>query len=103
LTGPRWGYRYKARLGVRFVKAKGRVLVGFREKRSGYIVDMARCEVLHPVIGGRIQEIAEWIHSLQGCQRIPQIEVAVGDEVASPIGCRNSKWSSSSFPPISPR
>ncbi len=83
LTGPRWGYRHKARLGVRFVKAKGRVLVGFREKRSGYIVDMARCEVLHPVIGGRIQEIAEWIHSLQGCRRIPQIEVAVGDEVAA--------------------
>ncbi len=83
LTGPRWGYRHKARLGVRYVKAKGRVLVGFREKHSGFIVDMDRCEVLHPAIGERIGEIAELIQSLQARQRIPQIEVAVGDDVAA--------------------
>ncbi len=83
LTGPRWGYRHKARLGVRYVKAKGRVLVGFREKHSGFIVDMDRCEVLHPSVGERIREIADLIHSLQARERIPQIEVAVGDDVAA--------------------
>ena len=83
LIGPRWGYRHKARLGVRYVQAKERVLVGFREKRSGFIVDMDRCDVLHPGVGMRIGEIATLIHSLQAYRRIPQIEVAVGDEVAA--------------------
>ncbi len=85
LTGPRWGYRHKARLGVRFVEAKGRVLVGFREKRSGFVVDMERCEVLHPTIGERILDIAELVQSLQACRRIPQVEIAVGGTAAALI------------------
>jgi len=85
LIGPRWGYRHKARLGVRFVRGKGRVLAGFREKHSGFIVDMQRCEVLHPAIGERIQDIATLVQSLQACRLVPQVEVAVGDTVAALI------------------
>ncbi len=85
LFGPRWGYRHKARLGVRFVKAKGRVLVGFREKHSSFIVDMQRCEVLHPAVGERILDIATLVQSLQACRLMPQVEVAVGDGVAALI------------------
>ncbi len=80
LTGPLWGYRHKARLGVKYVKNKGRVLVGFREKRSPYIADIQRCEVLHPSVGHRLGELAELIFGLQARARIAQIEVAVGDE-----------------------
>ncbi len=83
LTGPLWGYRHKARLGARFVKGKGRVLVGFRERHSGYIVDMQRCEILHPAIGGRMTELAELVQSLRICRSVPQLEVAVGDGVAA--------------------
>ncbi|TNG00933.1 MAG: 23S rRNA (uracil(1939)-C(5))-methyltransferase, partial [Gammaproteobacteria bacterium] len=46
LSADSWGYRRKARLGVRDVKAKGRVLVGFREKRHRYLADLQQCEVL---------------------------------------------------------
>ena len=80
LTGPVWGYRNKARLGVKYVHKKGRVLVGFREKRSPYIADIQRCEVLHPSVGARIHELAELIMGMQARARIAQIEVAVGDE-----------------------
>jgi 23S rRNA (uracil1939-C5)-methyltransferase len=51
LTGPLWGYRHKARLGVRYVHKKEKVLVGFRERGSSYITDTERCEILHPSVG----------------------------------------------------
>jgi 23S rRNA (uracil1939-C5)-methyltransferase len=79
LTGPHWGYRRKARMGVRNVPKKGRVLIGFREKRAPYVVDMHRCEVLHPSVGEHLDELSEMIGSLEACSRIAQIEVAVDD------------------------
>jgi 23S rRNA (uracil1939-C5)-methyltransferase len=81
LTGPVWAYRNKARLGVKDVKKKGRVLVGFREKRKPYIADIQRCEVLHPSIGERLHELAELISHMNARARIAQIEVAVGDDI----------------------
>jgi 23S rRNA (uracil1939-C5)-methyltransferase len=80
LTGPVWGYRNKARLGVKYVRKKGRVLVGFREKRSPYLADIARCEVLHAAVGPRLGELAELIQGMAARERIAQIEVAVGDD-----------------------
>lgn len=80
LRGPLRGYRRKARLGVKYVEKKGGVLVGFREKASPFIADIHGCEVLHPSVGRRIDELRELIGSLQARARIPQIEVAVGDQ-----------------------
>ena len=88
LAGPVWGYRNKARLGVKYVKKKGRVLVGFREKRTPYLADIRRCEVLHPAVGERIEALAELIQGLRARERIAQIEVAVGD-AATALVVRN--------------
>jgi 23S rRNA (uracil1939-C5)-methyltransferase len=74
-----WGYRRKARLGVKFVRKKGRVLVGFRERNKGFLADMSRCEVLVPQVGERLQDLALLIESLDGRETIPQIEVASDD------------------------
>jgi 23S rRNA (uracil1939-C5)-methyltransferase len=79
LNGPVWGYRTKARLGVKYVIKKGRVLAGFREKHHPYIADLVRCEVLHPAIGERIGALAQGIDRLQAKARIPQVEVAVAE------------------------
>lgn len=79
LTGPRWGYRHKARLGARFVRNKGRVLVGFRERASGKVADIDSCLTLHPVVGEHIQNLASMIDGLGIRAQIPQIEVALGD------------------------
>lgn len=83
LTGPVWGYRNKARLGVKHVRKKGRVLVGFREKRSPFLADIKRCEVLHPSVGERLEELACLIQGMEASARIAQIEVAVGDQVTA--------------------
>jgi 23S rRNA (uracil1939-C5)-methyltransferase len=79
LSGDPWGYRRRARLGARFVHARGRSLVGFREKMSSYVADVERCEVLRPEIGGLVGELGRLVSMLSIPERIPQIEVAVGD------------------------
>lgn len=79
LTGPHWGYRNKARLGVKFVRKKDKVLVGFREKRAPYLAELSRCEVLHPSVGEHLEDLAQLIAGMDAYARIAQIEVAVGD------------------------
>ncbi len=83
LTGPSWGYRHKARLGVKYVAKKGRVLVGFRERSSPFVADLEFCPVLHPQVGERLHELSELIGTLSIRERLPQIEVAVGDDRAA--------------------
>ena len=79
LLGPEYGYRHKARLGVRYVHKKETVLVGFRERNSSFITETQRCEVLHPSVGTIISKIADCINRMETKRSIPQIEVAVGD------------------------
>jgi 23S rRNA (uracil1939-C5)-methyltransferase len=80
LTGPCWGYRQKARLGVKFVHKKGKVLVGFRERSSPFITEIDVCPVLDARVGARLSVISEMIHGLSIRDRVPQIEVAMSDD-----------------------
>lgn len=79
LAGPAWGYRRRARLGVRYVPKKGGVLLGFREKRRSYITPLTVCEVLDPPISALLPELRAVIAGLSCPTRVPQVEVAVGD------------------------
>ncbi len=81
IYGQTWGYRERARLSVRHVFKKGKTLVGFREKRSGFVVDMQHCEILSPKIARLLPLLAELIDRLSIRERLPQIEVAVGEHV----------------------
>lgn len=77
--GEEWGYRRRARLTVRRVAKKGGVLVGFHERRSSYVVDMQSCEVLPARISRLIPQLRELVEVLSIRQRLPQIELALGD------------------------
>ncbi len=80
MTGPLWHYRRRARLGVKYVTKKERVLVGFRERRSALVADLRHCEVLDERIGKRLEELAALIETLSIRDRLPQIEIAGGDD-----------------------
>lgn len=80
LTGPAWGYRRKARLSVRYVQAKGRVLVGFRETYGRFVADMQECHVLDPRVARHLASLSTLIYGMEARQTIPQIEVACGDD-----------------------
>jgi len=74
-----WGYRRRARLGVKYVAKKGRVLVGFRERSAPYVADLHECRVLAAPAGELIDALAALVQSLSIAERVPQIEIAVAD------------------------
>jgi 23S rRNA (uracil1939-C5)-methyltransferase len=82
VTGDEWGYRHRARLSVRRVEKKG-VMVGFRERRSTYVADMHQCPVLPGRISALIDPLRALIEQLSVHSRLPQVEVAVGDNAAA--------------------
>jgi 23S rRNA (uracil1939-C5)-methyltransferase len=86
IHGPAWGYRQRARLSVRDVPKKGGVLVGFHERKSSFITDMRSCPVLPPHISSLLPSLRELIGSLSLRDRLPQIELAVGDDADDGTG-----------------
>lgn len=80
LTGPMWHYRRKARLSVRYVHKKERVLVGFRERYGRFVADMQECHVLDQRIASRLSDLSTLIHGMNARRTIPQLEVACGDD-----------------------
>ena len=86
ISGPAWGYRYRARLSVRHVPKKGGVLVGFHERGSSYVVDMRECHVLPARVSSLLVPLRGLIGGLDMRDRMPQIEVALGDIAAAALG-----------------
>jgi 23S rRNA (uracil1939-C5)-methyltransferase len=85
IHGPDWGYRFRARLSVRHVPKKGGMLVGFHEKKSGFIADMKTCAILPPQVSQMLVPLRVLIASLAIRDQVPQIELAVGDGIQGKI------------------
>ena len=83
IEGPAWGYRYRGRLSVRFVAKKGKVLVGFHERKSSFVADMDSCEVLPRHVSDLLLPLRELVGAMDQRDRLPQIELAVGDMVTA--------------------
>lgn len=76
-----WGYRYRARLSVRYDEKKQKTFIGFRERlNSRFITDMSSCDILVPAVGTRIEAFKQLVDSLDGKKTIPQLEVAATDD-----------------------
>lgn len=85
IQGPDWGYRYRARLSVRHVVKKGGVLIGFHERRSSFIADMKSCDILPKSVSRLLVPLRLLIGDLSIRDRLPQIELAVGEQHARQI------------------
>ena len=83
MYGPTWGYRYRARLSVRHVAKKNTVLVGFHEKRSAFVADITDCKILPPHVAAMLVPLRGLIGALSIFDQVPQIEVAIGEEVTA--------------------
>lgn len=77
VQSPVFGYRRKARLGVR--RVGDRVFIGFREAFSGRVVDMDDCPVLDPRLSALISPLRRIVGASSVAAAVPQIEMAAGD------------------------
>jgi 23S rRNA (uracil1939-C5)-methyltransferase len=85
IEGPAWGYRYRARISVRFVRKKGEVLIGFHERKSRYVADMKVCHVLPKHVSDLLLPLRALIGGMDAKETIPQLELAVGDDVIAMV------------------
>ena len=83
IAGPAWGYRYRARLSMRYVHKKGEVLIGFHERKSRYVADMRECHVLPPHVSAMLVPLREMVFHMDARETCPQIELACGDRVTA--------------------
>jgi 23S rRNA (uracil1939-C5)-methyltransferase len=83
IQGPDWGYRYRARLSMRYVRKKDEVLIGFHERASRYLADMQTCVVLPAHVSNMLLPLRALVKGMQARETLPQIELACGDEVTA--------------------
>jgi 23S rRNA (uracil1939-C5)-methyltransferase len=83
IQGPDWGYRYRARLSMRYVRKKDEVLIGFHERASRYLADMQTCVVLPPHVSSMLMPLRALIKGMEARETLPQIELACGDSVTA--------------------
>jgi 23S rRNA (uracil1939-C5)-methyltransferase len=83
IEGPAWGYRQRARLSVRYVAKKGTVLVGFHERKSSFVADIASCDVLPAHVSAMLLPLRTLVGAMRTRDRLPQIELAVGDSTTA--------------------
>ena len=73
-------YRTRARLGVRYVEKKAKVLIGFREKLKSYITDMESCPIMIERASNMLGPLTKTVQELSVRKALPQIEVVAGDK-----------------------
>jgi 23S rRNA (uracil1939-C5)-methyltransferase len=83
LRGPAWNYRRRARVGIKHVPRKGKVLVGFRERSAPYVTDLRECHVLVEPVGRLLEPLGRLVEGLSILNRLPQAEVAVADNAVA--------------------
>lgn len=81
LLGPAWGYRRRARFSAHR-NPGGKVAVGFKERHRHHVTDIWQCHVLDTKIGGLMDKLSELLSALSIADKVPQVEVAIGDDAA---------------------
>ncbi|MCF6301336.1 MAG: TRAM domain-containing protein, partial [Proteobacteria bacterium] len=79
LTDKHLQYRRRARLSVKWIKAKNKVLVGFRRVDGKHVTEMVGCHTLESGLSALIQPLSELFNSLMIKAFIPQVECSLGD------------------------
>ncbi|MEJ2669607.1 MAG: TRAM domain-containing protein, partial [Gammaproteobacteria bacterium] len=93
LLGPTEQYRRKARLACKYVRARERVFVGFREAASHYVTDVSACAVLDervsrllPALSVMMTGLPEWARFAGAGSAFAQASVLTFGDAHTGIG-----------------
>jgi 23S rRNA (uracil1939-C5)-methyltransferase len=79
LRSTRIDYRHKARIGVRFIPQKNKLLMGFREAQSNRLTEIETCKILDSELDAALPDLRKLLISLDAKADIGHIELAKGD------------------------
>ena len=83
IYGAPWGYRQRARFSVHRQTRTGEVLIGFHERKSSFVADLRQCLIVPPHVSALLMPLRELVASLSVSSALPQIEVAVGEQLTA--------------------
>lgn len=72
-------YRHKARIGVRYIPNKDKLIMGFREAQSNRLTDIQTCKILAQDLDEALPELKALLESLKGKADLGHVELAKGD------------------------
>ena len=80
LVGAPFGYRPRARMGLRWHRNQARMFMGFREAHGGKVTNSSTCSILHPALVAPLFALPQVLSKLSVRESIPQIETAYGGQ-----------------------
>lgn len=78
ITGEPWGYRRRARLGVRF--HKGKLTLGFRQKLSNTLVNVPHCPVLAEPLSQLITPLQQQLETMPLAKHLGHVDLLLASE-----------------------
>ncbi|AFJ45962.1 23S rRNA (uracil(1939)-C(5))-methyltransferase RlmD [Shimwellia blattae] len=79
ISGPAWGYRRRARLGLNVAPRSQALHMGFRKAGSNDLVDIHQCPVLVPQLEALLAPLRECLSGLQSVRRLGHAELVMAD------------------------
>ncbi|TQI78884.1 23S rRNA m(5)U-1939 methyltransferase [Serratia fonticola] len=79
ISGPQYGYRRRARLGLLWQPKRQTLLMGFRQAASAELVAVKQCPVLVPELEQLLAPLRECLSALQGVKRLGHAELVLAD------------------------
>lgn len=80
ISGNSQNYRRKARVSLRYVDKKAKLLMGFKELDARKILDMHSCHVLTKAIADNLFVLQEVLSNIPESKHIPQLELVEANE-----------------------
>lgn len=76
-----YGYRRRARIGIRYRHKTGEVVFGFREQKNSHLTDIQECPVLVDELQSLIPSLKSLLLKLEKVDVITQAQLLSGDEL----------------------